>query len=92
MVLKLTRQELCYWLFKASLLPQNHCGNEEDGHISHLIAFMKGLSMYMYVFILYTIMYMHYIIIYTLIYIYIYIYIYKIYIYLYIYLHFSILI
>ena len=45
MVLKLTRQELCYWSFKASLLPQNHCGNEEDGSISHLIAFMKGLSM-----------------------------------------------
>ena len=36
-VLKLTKHELRYRPSKTSMLPQNHCGNEEDGCISQFI-------------------------------------------------------
>ena len=26
-------RELHHWPFKAGILPQSHCGDEEDGHI-----------------------------------------------------------
>ena len=39
-----TVRELCHWLSIAGMLPQNHCGDEEDGRIA-LYRYYKSINM-----------------------------------------------